>query len=274
MSGSSRVIFSVYKEVNDNSVTDYKKEQLKLYKDKLIKRQHDYAKFCGADYFVYENNNQITDEYNSIQFFKIEQLEILSKKYNEVLYLDLDIIPFKFVNFFEQHDLSKICCYRQDGEEWGLRRYFSITFKEWNMYENLDSLDSQNWWVKSCSKNAMLLLDNHKEFNNMLVNTAVIGGNRESISKLKFKENLNYMLDLIEQSKHDNIYPKQMHQFFIPNNEVFFSYLIEKNNVPILELNKEWNFIIDNFDPDWENIIFLHLINKHFEKYNKKFNIF
>ena len=29
MSGNSRVIFSVYKEVNDESVTDYKKQQLK-----------------------------------------------------------------------------------------------------------------------------------------------------------------------------------------------------------------------------------------------------
>ena len=37
MSGNSRVIFSFYKEVNDDSVTSYKKEQLKLYKDKLIK---------------------------------------------------------------------------------------------------------------------------------------------------------------------------------------------------------------------------------------------
>ena len=70
MSGNSRVIFSFYKEVNDDSVTSYKKEQLKLYKDKLIKRQHLYAKSCNADYFVYENSNLLLNEYDSIQFRK------------------------------------------------------------------------------------------------------------------------------------------------------------------------------------------------------------
>ena len=103
MSGNSRVIFSVYKEVNDESVTDYKKQQLKKYKDNLVKRQQQYADFCNADYFVYENNNQLVeiDEYNTIQFFKINKLEKMAEEYDEILYLDLDVIPFNFVNFFE-----------------------------------------------------------------------------------------------------------------------------------------------------------------------------
>ena len=124
MSGNSRVIFSVYKEVNDESVTDYKKQQLKNYKDELIKRQQQYADFCNADYFVYENNNQLVeiDEYNTIQFFKINQLEKMAEEYDEILYLDLDVIPFNFVNFFESHDLSKLCCFQQDCYEWGLKR--------------------------------------------------------------------------------------------------------------------------------------------------------
>jgi len=288
-----RVIFSVYKEVNDNSVTDYKKEQLKLYKDKLIKRQHDYAKFCGADYFVFENNNFVVDEYNSIQFFKIYQFEKLANEYDEILYLDLDIIPFKFINFFENQDLSKLCCFKQDGEEWGLKRYFSdktVKYKyqvDRKNYQYFYSLDSQNWYIKACAKNAMLLLGDYGKLNNMIINTGVLGGNKELIKSINFSNQLNDMIKLMEEAKEDNLYPDDISKLIKPNNEVFLTYLVEKNNIPVNNMNEIWNYIQDDlkcgmFSPQghykksdiWKKIIFLHLINKLFEKFDRKYNIF
>jgi len=300
MSGNSRVIFSVYKEVNDESITDYKKQQLKNYKDDLIKRQQQYADFCNADYFVYENNNQLVeiDEYNTIQFFKIHQLEKLAEQYDEILYLDLDIIPFKFVNFFESHDLSKLCCFQQDCYEWGLKRYVQESVKREEIpyfkvrpvpiqerlnnsgyyfhKENIEILDSQNWWVKACAKNAMLLLDNHTDFNNMIVNTGVIGGNSGIIKKLCFIDGLNDMLDALSNAKEDNIYPIEVSSLIKPNNEVFLTYLIEKNNIETNYLDESWNYIVDDFRHDTNNddSIFLHVINKEFDKYNYKYNLF
>jgi len=288
MSGNSRVIFSVYKEVNDNSVTDYKKQQLKDYKDDLIKRQHQYAEFCGADYFVYENNNQIIDEYNSIQFFKIQQLEILANKYDEVLYLDLDIVPFKFVNFFESHDLSKLCCFQQDCHEWGLKRYVPkddnrkdvpyLLNERLGYYfhkENLQRLDSQNWWVKACAKNAMLLLENHVDFNNMIINTGVIGGSSGIIKKLRFTNKLDSILKTLRDAKKDNIYPIEISSLIKPNNEVFLTYLIEKNNIPINYINEHWNYIVDDIRKSIDsNSIFLHIINKEFDEYDYLYNLF
>lgn len=273
MSGSSRVIFSVYKEVSDSSVTDYKKQQLKEYKESLIQRQHKYAQFCNADYFVYENNNQVTDEYNSIQFFKIQQLEILANKYKEVLYLDLDVIPFKFINFFEEHDLSKLCCLQQDCEEWGLKRYFS---KYKDRYLHFDVLDSQNWWVKACAKNSMLLLDDVFKFNNNIINTGVLGGSSEVIKQLQFTSKLDSMIKLLYEAKDDNVYPEEIKKLIQPNNEVFLTYLIEKNNILLNEIGINWNYILDDLNKDfvWEEPIFIHCINKEFERYNKIFNLF
>ena len=292
MSGNSRVIFSFYKEVNDDSVTSYKKEQLKLYKDKLIKRQHLYAESCNADYFVYENSNLLLNEYDSIQFRKIEKLEELTNEYDEVLYLDLDIIPFDFKNFFKEHNLSKICCREIDGKEWGINRYKINVPKMNDAYNNsiweeennkqsrylYEEIDSMNMWLKASSKNAMLLLENHTSYNHNIINTGVIGGNKDSIKQLKFTENLQYMIDLIDKAKYDNIYSKKVQELIKPNNEVFFSYLIEKNNIPITNINKNWNFIVDDYTSGltsvWKEISFLHVINKDFEGYGNRYNLF
>ena len=38
--------------------------------------------------------------YNVINFYKIHLLYELSKEYDEVLYLDFDVVPMKYDNFF------------------------------------------------------------------------------------------------------------------------------------------------------------------------------
>ena len=86
------------------------------------------------------------------------------------------------------------------------------------------------------------------------------------------------MIDLIDKAKYDNIYSKKVQELIKPNNEVFFSYLIEKNNIPITNINKNWNFIVDDYKSGltnvWKEISFLHVINKDFEHYNRRYNLF
>jgi len=271
MSGNLRVIFSMYKEVSDNSVTDYKKQQLKDYKDRLIKRQHQYAEFCNADYFVYETDEFLIDDYTTIQFMKIKQFEELAKQYEEVLYLDLDVVPFTFIDFFKKNDLSKICFYRQNGKEWGLDRYF----RKWELYNRLDCLDNQNTWIKACAKNSMLHLKDKYNVNDMLINTGVLGGNSKAIEKIMFTENLNDMIELLYQAKEDNVYPREIADKMTPNNEVFLTYLIEKNNIETNYLNESWNYIVDDIRKDVnDDSVFLHLINKEFGEYDYMYNLF
>jgi hypothetical protein len=123
----------------------------------------------------------------------------------------------------------------------------------------------------------MLLLENHKVSNDNIVNTGVIGGNKYAIGELLFSGNLNHMIELLYTAQKDNVYPKEIHPFMTPNNEVFFSYLIEKNKLIINNIKKEWNYIVDDVPTksikNWKEIIFIHVINKRFEKFTE-YNIF
>ena len=60
-----------------------------MYKDKLQK------------YYPYLTT------YNIVNFYKIHLLYKLAQEYDEVLYLDFDVVPMKSDNFFERWDLSK-----------------------------------------------------------------------------------------------------------------------------------------------------------------------
>ena len=82
--------------------------------------QKAYADENKCDYILFENDNQFKDfkkvfqekypyltTYNIVNFYKLYLLYELSNKYDEILYLDFDVVPLNFDNFFEQNDLSK-----------------------------------------------------------------------------------------------------------------------------------------------------------------------
>ena len=105
-----RIIFSQHAQTVDDhtSVTNYKRAQFGRYKDKLIQTQKEYANFCDADYMCLE---VIASNYDDIQFHKLHRFEMFSYEYDEVLYLDLDVVPQTEVNFFEYFNLDSICGY-------------------------------------------------------------------------------------------------------------------------------------------------------------------
>ena len=41
-------------------------------------------------------------------------------------------------------------------------------------------------------------------------------------------------------------YPKEMSENWVLNNEVIFSYIIEKYDVPFTNIGMPWNFILDH----------------------------
>ena len=47
----------------------------------------------------------------------------------------------------------------------------------------------------------------------------------------------------------DNLYPEEINRWWKPNNEVYISYLIEKNNVPFTNIGMPWNFMLDDYAP-------------------------
>lgn len=252
----SRIIFSIYTNNVEphRSSTDFKKSQFEKYKHLLEQRQREYAELCDADYMLYGTEST---QYDMIQFEKLFRLENLINEYDEVLYLDFDIVPQTQVNFFDRWDLNFICGHAIDR---------TPTPRDLRHYIKKDSFDTMNMYCKTCAKNAMLSLDGI-DGRPDVINTGVIGGNKSSISQLKFKERFDGMNTLLDEAKVDNLYPNEINKYFKYNNEVYISYLIEKYDIPFTNIGMSWNYFMDGFAPEVSPAAhLLHHVNKEFER--------
>jgi len=250
-----RLIFSIYTDKLDphSSAPEYKRQQFNLYKDRIVQIQQGYAFYCNADYAL--QTTEILD-YNLLQFEKLAFFQKAIERYDEVLYIDFDVLPVTKTNFFKKFDLDKICGY-SFGRDMGKKDL--IEAAKW------DQFDPMNVYAKTCCKNAMLLIHDVVG-NNELINTGVLAGNKRSIEKLNFVNNLDEMHSTFQVAKEDNLYPENISKNWFPNNEVFVSYLIEKNEVPFTNIGLQWNFILDKFCPKpTAGCHFLHHVNKQFE---------
>ena len=88
-----KIIFSIYNDnvdQNNISTNSYKLDQFRKYSKQLEQAQREYAKKCDAEYVLHRLD--ITD-YTDLQFQKIRQLELYAEDYDQVLYLDFDVVP-------------------------------------------------------------------------------------------------------------------------------------------------------------------------------------
>ena len=124
-----RVIFSLYIDIpskdidifdknilktGDTPMNIRTKEQFKTHYGDLCACKQIYADAIGADFILYEydTNFSLWSEkmkheypyltmYNIINFYKIHLMYELAMKYDEILFLDFDVVPMKNENFFE-----------------------------------------------------------------------------------------------------------------------------------------------------------------------------
>ena len=105
-----RCIFSLYIDVDKNSFEKNQdlekniltKNELKNNYDFLVSSQKKYARQTSADYIIFGADDQYAkyaqqfesniSVYNIINFYKIHLLYMLAETYDEVLYLDLDVV--------------------------------------------------------------------------------------------------------------------------------------------------------------------------------------
>ena len=259
-----RLIYSLYKEdiENHQSSGDYKKSHFKKYKNQIEQSQKNYANICGADYMLLDPTNT---NYDKIQIEKLLLLEDFTKTYDEVLYLDFDVIPVTDVSFFERFDLNYLCFHEV------VKDMLSIQYEKLKNDVNFTKFSSamrlftpMNPFVKMAAKNAMLMLDNVMG-RETIINTGVVGGNKYSIGLLKLKDKLNMIDEKLEEAREDNIYPDNISDMFFQNNETYMSYLVERFNLPYQEIGQQWNYVLyTEEDYPHSNNHFLHYISKHF----------
>jgi lipopolysaccharide biosynthesis glycosyltransferase len=175
----------------------------------------------------------------------------LVQKYDEVLYLDFDVITNTHLSFFEHFDLNTICVYNIDTTIPDEVRGYRMKDDNWH---------PMDMYVKACCKNAMLLLDDI-DHSDLVINTGVIGVNKKSAHLMDFSK----CFGVYHKAKEDNLYPIEISNKWKPNNEVYLTYMIERYNLPYTNIGLQWNFILDDSHREISSAAyFYHVVNKDF----------
>jgi hypothetical protein len=245
-------------------------DAFKKHYDRLVEVKQWYAKRCDVDFLMFEYDEQyktfeqnflkdfpMFTGYEVINFYKIHLLYELSKTYDEILYLDFDVIPFtkehpRVASFFNNWDLSKgICVYNNNDK---VNKSMDIS----------QSIRSPSAKYFNC--HAMLYDQGLKPINDV-VNTGIIGACKEDIIKLDFFGGFKDTIDLMTKLRESEpgIYTQNIIDMFRYDNETIFSYKKQINNVPIQWLDDKWHYFFDvqGYIPDDTKLV--HCINKDFD---------
>ena len=266
------LIFSIYKPVNVDREFTAKQtntiKQFEKYFDKLISNKEEYAKLINAEFKL------VTPEKSSFDDINFEKLFLLDKfanDYDNVLYLDLDVIISTKTNFFEKFNMYTLVsryekCSRYDklgleclletltDDDEKLRKYVrSIKQKgQWEEFakqhidkhydEAYNKLDKYHWLKKG--QELLKILPDAEEW---MINTAITGGSSETIKKL----------NLLEEYK-KYMGPK--------NNEIFLTYLVQKRKFPFTNLPEWWHQLCLKSSDSIPNACMWHVVDKNFER--------
>lgn len=284
-----RVIYSFYIDIPEDEldffdlnilkkghtpINVFTKYQFKKNYRELIACKQEYADNIKTSFKIFEyddkykkyeehfkNNYPFITTYNIVNFYKIHLLYELSKEFDEILFLDFDVIPLTSDNFFDVWDLNKGICVYQNTHN--VKKMESIT----STTQTIRSPTSKYY-----NAQAMLIEKNLNPSNNV-INTGIIGINREHLNKLNYFNNFDDNLKMMTKLKNNyDIFPKKIVDFFGYDNETLFSVLLKENNVPVQWLDNQWHYFFDTqgFIPDKTK--FVHTINKEFDVVWRKYN--
>ena len=278
-----KVIYSLYVDVpakehygNSKNKHDTREkagitvDAFKKHYDRLVEVKKTYAENIDVDFLMFEYDEQyktfeqnflkdfpMFTGYEVINFYKIHLLNELSKTYDEILYLDFDVIPFtkehpRVASFFNNWDLSKGICLYNNNDKVNKSMYIS------------QSIRSPSAKYFNC--HAMLYDQGLKPINDV-VNTGIIGACKEDIIKLDFFGGFKDTIDLMTKLRESEpgIYTQNIIDMFRYDNETIFSYKKQINNVPIQWLDDKWHYFFDVQGYIPEDTKLVHCINKDFD---------
>lgn len=284
-----RVIYSLYIDIPTKDIDLFDKNILKTgdtpmnirTKQQFAKHYGDlrackqiYADAIGADFIMYEydtnfslwseqikNTYPYLTMYNIINFYKIHLMYELAMKYDEILFLDFDVVPMKNENFFEAWDLTKGIAVLNNN----------------NKISKIESVTDTSQTIRSPSSkyfNAQaMLFEKGLSTKNDVINTGIVGINKDHLVKLNYFENFKDNLAMMSELKNSSdIFPKKVLQYFGWDNETLFSVKLNENNVPVQWLDDKWHYFlyIQGFIP--KETILCHTINKDFDLVWRRLN--
>ena len=284
-----KIVFSIFIDIPENKLDNpgWFKDGIQVKTDKSLKTKQallanysniianhkQYADTIGVDYRLYEYDDlykrfstlfqlQYTEisEYDIVNFYKHHIMYELTKEYDEICYLDFDVVVNTKESVFEVHDIyNKFGCANSNKlAEWGKK----IPAKQYNTC-------IRNPATKYWNAHAMLEDQGYDSENNVF-NTGIMVASAKVIKELgyfnNFKENLNIMTRL--KNDEDSFYPYNIRRVFGYDNETLFSYLIHSKNISVQYLNGPWHTIVDERYENMNQVPsakLYHFINKKME---------
>lgn len=298
-----RVIFSIYIDFNNDDFEedhDYQKNiknknEFKNNYNFLKDKQEKYARKLDIPYILYEDDEKwkayrkhfedtysFISKYNIINFYKIQIMYDLSKIYDEVLYMDFDVVPLTRDNIFEEIDISNgIAC--KVNHERNPESYLTflnpiiIKEREKRFLENNKTFSQRDPKAKYWNCRAMLIEEGHSGENDVY-NTGIVLANKNNLKKLNYFKNFDDTLKFMHKIKNEEgFWPRFIQNCFGYDNETLFSFKMKVNNVNLIKLNDVWHFPyrgLINHIPKKTKLV--HVINKNFKfikEHVKKYNL-
>ena len=267
-----RVIYSLYIDVPENQFVDNietnlnTKKQFKENYIKLLANKQWYADQLNVDFKIFEYEDYIEyynyfkkkypyiTTYNIINFYKLHLLCELSKSYDEILYLDFDVVCLTNENFFETWNLNKgICVYNNSS-----------------LVKTIEAVTERSQTIRSPTSKyyntQAMLIEKGLNPKNKVINTGIIGANKNHINQLKYFDDFDNDLNIMTKLKSNyDIFPKKIVDFFGYDNETLFSVKLIENNVPVQWLDNHWHYFFDTQGFIPKDTKFVHTINKKFD---------
>jgi len=178
----------------------------------------------------------------------------LSKSYDEILYLDFDVVCLTNENFFETWNLNKgICVYNNS-----------------NLVKTIEAVTERSQTIRSPTSKyyntQAMLIEKGLNPKNKVINTGIIGANKEHIKQLKYFDNFEEDINIMTRLKSNyDIFPKKIVDFFGYDNETLFSVKLNENKVPVQWLDNHWHYFFDTQGFIPKETKFVHTINKKFD---------
>jgi len=278
-----RVIYSLYIDIpsdqldNQNpyfwdsiSKSERTKISLKENYDRLLSVKQQYSKQIDVDFKMFEYDQAYQEyeqyfakhypdmsSYNVVNFYKIHLLYQLAQEYDEILYLDFDVVPTSKISFFDTWDLSKGICLLENNND--------VNKRKLSIFDINHSVRSPT--AKFYNAQAML----HEEGmsgDNDVINTGIVGVSRAHLEQLQYFSDFEYVLNMmrtLQQEDNDTIYPPNIVKMFGYDNETVCSYKLRMTNTPVQWLNSEWHYFYDTEMHIPTDTKLLHAINKKFD---------
>lgn len=265
-----KVIFSFYIDIPRDRIVSHG-ESKDLFLENyhwLVEKQKEYANSIGADYRHFTDFKKFNyykswfetyypeiSYYNIVNFWKINLLYNIAHDYDEVVYMDLDVIPVTKESIFDAFDLDNGTAILSGAHE----NQTDIKLKNTLRFHHDPRSPMAKLWNTRCMLSQEgINLDEPEVFNTGIVYTRL-----EELKKLDFFGNFAETLNIMRDMTTDEYYPDTIREMFGYDNETIWGYKTHINNVKWQQL-EDWHFFMDKWSYIKKSAKFVHCVSKDF----------